>query len=60
METASKYPFRVVRADSAPGTRDGLCSEHKTQAAAEKMVDRLVAMSRGHKTRTDWRIEANT
>jgi hypothetical protein len=46
----SKYTHRVIR-------KGGLCSEHGSRALADKAVARLVAMSRGKLTATDFQIE---
>jgi hypothetical protein len=49
---SSKYTFRVERSNE-PGTD---CGQHKTLAAAQKRVARLVSMSNGKRTAADFRI----
>jgi len=51
----TKYSYRVVNTQTG-----GLCSEHKTEAAAKRMVGRLVAMSNGKLTRAAFRVEPIT
>jgi hypothetical protein len=48
-----KYAYKVTR-------NGGLCSKHKTEAAARKAVRRYVAMSRGKLTERDFKVEPNT
>src|SRR5258707_13323729 len=46
----SKYAFRVEHADGR------FAGESRTQIGAEKLVRRLVSMSRGKSTAQDWKI----
>lgn len=49
---SNKYPFRVVRVTDLTGD----CGQHKTRAAAEKRVARLVSMSNGKRSTADFLI----